>query len=84
MNCDSRKGRQVGRLGVRFRRADSMCAWISPRVQWAWQHFKHVELRNVTCLDPEKLQMQLHLAIGRLRQKPDIVRSFFAGAGLQL
>ena len=39
------------------------------------------ELRNVTCLDLEELQMQLDPAIGRLRQKLDIVRSFFAGAG---
>jgi hypothetical protein len=38
-----------------------------------------VELPNVTCLDLEELQMQLHLAIARLRQKVDIVRSFFAG-----
>jgi transposase len=53
-------------------------------VEWAWQHLKHVELPNVTCLDLEELHMQLHLAIGRLRQKPDIVRSFFAGAGLPL
>src|SRR5262249_61256775 len=53
-------------------------------VGWAWQHLKHVELRNVTCLDLEELQMQLHLAIARLRRKVDIVRSFFAGAGLSL
>jgi transposase len=53
-------------------------------VEWAWQQLKHVELRNLTCLDLEELQMQFHLAIGRLRQKPDIVRSFFAGAGLPL
>jgi transposase len=51
-------------------------------VEWAWQYLKHVELRNVTCLDLEELHRQLHLAIGRLRQKPDTVRSFFAGAGL--
>lgn len=53
-------------------------------VEWAWQHLKHVELRNVTCLDLEELHLQLHLAIGRLRQKPDIVQSFFAGAELPL
>ena len=45
-------------------------------MEWAWQHLKRVELRNVTCLDLEELQMQLHLAIARLRQKVDIVRSF--------
>jgi transposase len=53
-------------------------------VEWAWQHLKHVGLRHVTCLDLEELQMQLHLAIGRLRQKADIVRPFFAGAGLSV
>jgi transposase len=53
-------------------------------VEWAWQHLKHVELRNVTCLDLEELHMQLHLAVGRLRQKPDLIRSFFEGAGLPL
>jgi hypothetical protein len=31
-------------------------------VEWAWQHLKHMELRNVTCLDLEELQMQLHLS----------------------
>jgi transposase len=51
-------------------------------VEWAWPYLKHAELRSVTCLDLEELQLQLHLAIARLRQKGDIVRSFFAGAGL--
>jgi hypothetical protein len=41
-----------------------------------------VALRNVTCLDLEELHKQRDLAIGRLRQKPDIVRCFFAEAGL--
>jgi hypothetical protein len=54
---------------------------LNPR-DCAWQYLKRVELRNVTCLDLEKPRMQLHLTIGRLRQKPDIVRSFFAGEGL--
>jgi transposase len=39
-------------------------------VEGAWQHLKHVELRNMVFLDLEDLHLELHLAIGRLRQKP--------------
>jgi len=53
-------------------------------IEAAWQHLKHVEMRNVVCLDLEELHLQLHLAIGRLRQKPHIIRSCFAEAGLTL
>jgi hypothetical protein len=31
-----------------------------------------IERRNVTCLDLQELHMQLQLAVGRLRQKPEI------------
>src|SRR5262249_45818537 len=44
--------------------------------------FKGVELRDTTPPDPEALYPQLHPAIGRLRQEPDVVRRFLAGAGL--
>lgn len=50
----------------------------------AWQHLKHVAMRNLVCLDLEELHMELYLALGRVRQKPHLVRSFFAGAGLDL
>lgn len=53
-------------------------------VEGAWQQLKHVELRNVTCLDLEDLHLQLDAAIARLRQKPRLIRSFFQGAGLPL
>ena len=49
-----------------------------------WQHLKHVELRNVICLSLRQLHWQLHRAIMRLRSKPWLIRSFFAGAGLPL
>lgn len=49
-----------------------------------WQHLKHVEMRNLACLDLEQLQLELHLAIGRLREKPHLIRSFFTEAGLSL
>ena len=52
-------------------------------VEWAWQHLKHVEMRNLITLDLEELHLELHLAIGRLRQKPRLIPSFFVGAGLE-
>ena len=53
-------------------------------VEWLWRQMKEVELRNLSCLDLEQLHMELHLALGRVRQKPALVRSFFEGAGLGL
>ena len=53
-------------------------------VEWLWKHLKKVELRNRTCLDLEQLHMEVHLALGRVRQRLTLVRSFFEGAGLEL
>jgi transposase len=53
-------------------------------IEAAWQHLKHVELRNVVCLDLEELHLQFHAALARLRQKTRIIRSFFQEAGLPL
>ena len=49
-----------------------------------WQHLKHVELRNVCCKDLGHLGRELHLAMMRLRSKPHVIKSFFAGAGLSI
>jgi transposase len=49
-----------------------------------WQHLKHVELRNLCCLDLVHLRTELGLAVARLRRRPDVIRGFFAGAGLDL
>jgi transposase len=57
---------------------------LSPLDQGGWHHLKHVELRNVSCMDLDELHLELHLAIGRLRQKPHLIHGFFAAAGLQL
>ena len=57
---------------------------LNPWDEGAWQHLKHVEMRNLVCLDLEELHEQLHLAVGRLRQKPHLIRSFFAQAGLDV
>ena len=42
---------------------------LSPLDQGCWQHLKHVEMRNLACMDIEELHLEVHLAIGRLRQK---------------
>lgn len=57
---------------------------LSPWDQGGWHHLKHVEMRNLSCMDLEELHLELHLAIGRLRQKPQLIHSFFASAGLSL
>lgn len=57
---------------------------LSPLDQGGWHHLKHVELRNVSCIDLDELHLELHLALGRLRQKPHLIQRFFAAAGLQL
>jgi transposase len=57
---------------------------LSPLDQGVWSHLKDVEMGNLSCLDLEQLHLELHLAIGRLQQKPHLIKSFFAAAGLEL
>ena len=52
-------------------------------VEGLWQHLKHVEMRNLVSLDLEELHQEFHLAVGRVRQKPHLVQSFFEEAGLK-
>jgi transposase len=52
-------------------------------VEWLWEHLKRAELGNVSCLDLEQLHMELHLALGRVRKRRVLIRSFFEGAGLE-
>ncbi len=68
--------------GVRVERLPPYAPDLNP-VEGSWQHLKHAELRNLASLDLEDLHLELHLAIGRLRQKPHRIRSFFVGAGLE-
>ena len=57
---------------------------LNPWDEGGWNHLKHVGMRNLVCLDVEELHEQFHLAVSRLRQKPHVVRSFFAQAGLKI
>jgi transposase len=57
---------------------------LNPWDEGGWNHLKNVEMRNMVCLDIEELHQEFHLALGRLRQKPHLIPSFFAQAGLDL
>ena len=52
-------------------------------VEWLWQHLKNQELRKLTCLDLEPLHLELHLALGRVRQVAGLVHSFFEAAQIE-
>jgi transposase len=51
-------------------------------VEWLWRHLKEQEMANLTCLDLEDLHEQFYLALNRVRGKPRLFPSFFAGAEL--
>lgn len=53
-------------------------------VEYLWHQLKDVELCNKPCMDLEELHEKLHVAIGRIRQHPDLILSFFAAAKLSL
>jgi transposase len=57
---------------------------LNPWDEGGWNHLKHVQLRNVVSRDLEELHEQFHLAVNRLRHRTQVVRSFFAQAGLTL
>ena len=57
---------------------------LNPWDEGGWHHLKDVQMANVVCSDLEELHEQFHLAVDRLRLKPQLVRSFFAQAGLSL
>jgi transposase len=57
---------------------------LNPWDEGGWHHLKDVEMANLVCRDLEELHEEFHLAVGRLRQKPHLIRSFFAQAGLML
>jgi transposase len=57
---------------------------LNPWDEGGWHYLKDVEMGNLVCRDLEELHQELYLAIGRLRKKPHLVRSFFAQAGLTI
>lgn len=57
---------------------------LNPWDEGGWNRLKNVEMRNLACHDLEELHQEFYLAVARLRQKPYLVQSFFAQAGLWL
>jgi transposase len=57
---------------------------LNPWDEGGWHHLKNVQMRNLVCRDLEELHQEFHLAVNRLRQKPHLVQSFFAQAGLKV
>jgi transposase len=55
---------------------------LNPWDEGGWNHLKNVAMRNLVCRDLEELHQEFHLAVGRLRQKPHLIQSFFAQTGL--
>ena len=49
-----------------------------------WQPLKQVEMKNLCCADLNHLYREFNLAIMRLRNKPHLIRTFFAEAGLKI
>ena len=70
--------------GIAVERLPGYAPDLNPRDTGGWAHLRHVELQNVTCPDLDALHLELHLAIGRLRQKPHLAPLFFKAAGLVL
>jgi transposase len=71
----------VGADSLRLERLPAYAPDLNP-VEWLWRHLKEVEMANLTCLDLEELHEEFYLALGRIRGKPRLFPSFFAGAGL--
>jgi transposase len=57
---------------------------LNPWDEGGWHYLKDVEMRNLPCRDLEELHQEFYLAVGRLRQKSHLIKSFFAQAGLKI
>ena len=57
---------------------------LNPWDEGGWHHLKNVEMRNLVCRDLDELHQELDLAVGRLGQRPHLIQSFFAQAGLAI
>jgi hypothetical protein len=57
---------------------------LNPWDEGGWHPLKNGEIRKRACRDVEEVHEEFHPAVGRLRQKPQMVQSFFAQAGLMV
>lgn len=73
----------VGEENLRVEFLPAYAPDLNP-VEWLWRHLKLEEMKNLACLDLEELHEEIHLALGRIRCKPRLPPTFFAGAKLAL
>ncbi len=86
IHCSNKVKSFLANGGAQFVQLEKLPAYapdLNPD-ESAWQHLKHVELRNLCCRDLDHLSVELNLAVKRLRKKPPLIQSFFAGAGLNI
>jgi transposase len=69
---------------IRVERLPGYAPDLNPWDEGGWNHLKNVQMSNLVCHDLEELHEQFHLAVDRLRHRPDLVKAFFAQAGLPL
>jgi transposase len=67
--------------GVHLEQLPAYAPELNPD-EGVWNYLKRVELKNVICQHLGQLSYELGKAIKRLRQKPHIIRSCIAQAGL--
>jgi transposase len=70
--------------GIRVEALPGYAPDLNPWDAAGWHQLKDVELPNQGWADLAELHEQLHLALGRLRQKPALIQQFFHAAGLTL
>jgi transposase len=76
-------GSEAGR-GIRVEALPGYAPELNPWDAGGWHYLKSVELGNQAYVDLDELHLQLHSAIGRLRQQPEMIQGFFRAAGLAL
>jgi hypothetical protein len=69
---------------VRLKALPGYAPDLNPWDEGGWHHLNLAEMRNLVCRDLEELHEEFHLAVGRLRPKPQLIRAFFAQAGLTI
>lgn len=74
---------EVGSDGLHLEPLPAYAPDLNPD-EGVWHLLKYVEMRNLCCLDLNHLYRELRLAIRRLRHKPHLIQSCFAGAGLEI
>jgi transposase len=52
--------------------------------EWVWRHAKYVELRNTAMYNVDCLEHAIVKAMHSIGSRPQLLRSFFRGAGLSL